>query len=173
MSATRFLLVVSCLLLMGGGTAAAQTCPTPSDVAGTWRWMESQKGPDGQKITPLSEGFELRLKLESDGRVVARVGLRESSGTYRLDCEGSTHTGAFQLSGSDLKLQAPLGELLRRPFRLSRSLLGELFLVPECLDCWSHTFVLDAPNSTGVEGLAMGVWKARWAVSGAASAGGR
>lgn len=164
MFVTRLLLVLALSALhLGAGPAAAQTCPTPFDVAGTWRWLESQKGPDGQKITPLSEGFELRLKLEADGSLVAWAGPRQSTGTYRLECEGPIHTGAFQLSAPDLKLQAPLGALLRQPHRLSRSLLGELFLTPECLDCWSHTFILDAPNRTPVEGPAMGAWKARWA----------
>lgn len=153
--------LVSVGTLAGVGSASAQSCPTPSDVAGTWRWLESRSGQDADKITPLSEGFELRLKFEEDGSALIRVDTEESDGSYQLECDRSSHTALFVLDAPDLKLRAPLGSALRMPYRLSTSPLGELFLMAECLGCWSHTFIFDT-EQTPVEGLTVGIWKARW-----------
>lgn len=150
-------------MLAGVGSAFAQSCPTASDIAGTWRWLESRTDGGENKITPLSEGFELRLKLEEDGSAQVQVNADESAGSYRLECVPSSHTAEFVLEAPDLKLRAPLGSALRSPYRLSTSPLGELFLLSECLGCWSHTFIFDTPEQTPVEGLAVGTWKARWA----------
>ena len=47
--------LIAALALGGAGPASAQSdCPTASDIAGTWRWVESRLGGD-TVITPESE----------------------------------------------------------------------------------------------------------------------
>ena len=119
------LLIISCQDEMG---------PTNPQIVGVWNWIESMEGFAGQRTTPQTEGYTLKIRITLSGTyTLYKNDAVEKQARYRMEQKKFGEAGPFDvlIVEGDREMERTVS------FRTRDTLV----LTDTCIDCFQHTYV--------------------------------